>query len=218
VPKWVNTEQLKFEKEALDFYFSSHPLAEFDKELKRFITHDVAQLRDLEHGQEVRVGGMISQIRFMNTKKGDRFVRCKLEDFTGQAECVMWPSDYARYKDEFVNDRIYIYEASVEWGDREDPIVVLRRLMGLDQARKELTKGLILKMSVGQHGMESIDGVQRVLKRTPGPCTVFLVIRDGAGRSAQLRLGDELKVNPAQVNVDELEMLLGQGAVVFTGR
>ena len=218
VPRWQNTEQLKFEKEALDFYFSSHPLAEFDKEMKRFVTHEIAHLRDLEHGQEVRIGGMISQVRFMNTKKGDRFVRCKVEDFTGQTECVMWPSDYARFKDEFVDDRIYLFEAGVEWGDREDPIVVLRRLMTLEQAKKELTKGLILKMSIGRHGPESIDGIERVLKRTPGPCTVYLVILDSTGRTAQLRLGDECKVHPAQVRVDELEMLLGDGAVVFTGR
>ena len=161
---------------------------------------------------------MLSQIRFGTTKKGDRFVRCKIEDLTGQIECVMWPSDYSRFKDDFVDDRIYLFEAGVEWGEREDPTIVLRRLMSLDQARKELTKGLILKMSIGRHGPDSIDGVERVLKRAPGPCTVYLVVRDGAGRSAQLRLGDEFRVHPGEVQVDELEMLLGNGSVVFTGK
>ncbi len=218
LPRWSNTEQLKYEKEALDFYFSSHPLAEFDKELRRFISHDISQLRDLKHGDEVRIGGMITQVRFMNTKKGDRFVRCKVEDFSGQAECVMWPSDYNRFKDAFVDDRIYLFEVAVEWGDREDPIVVLRRLLTIDQARKELTRGLVLRLGVGRHGPESIDGIARVLKRTPGPCTVYLLVRDSAGRSAQLRLSDEFKVHPAQVNVDELETMLGEGTVVFTGK
>ena len=218
VPRWTNTEQLKFEKEALDFYFSSHPLAEFEKEMKRFISHDINQLRDVDNGMEVRIGGMLSQVRFMNTKKGDRFVRCKVEDFTGQAECVMWPKDFQRYKEEFVDDRISLFEATIEWGEREDPIIVLNRLMGLEQARKELTKGLILKMTLGTHGPDSIDGIQRILKRTPGPCAVFLVIRDRIGRSAQFRLADDVKVHPGDVRVDELEMLLGAGAVVFTGR
>jgi DNA polymerase-3 subunit alpha len=218
VPRWSNTEQLKNEKEALDFYFSSHPLAEFEAELRRFVTHDVAQLRDREHGDEVRIGGMLTQVRYMNTKRGERFVRCKVEDFTGQAECVMWPSDYARFKDDFADDRIFLFEATVEWGDREDPIVVLRRLMKLEQARKELTRGLVLKMSLGRHGPEMIDGVERILKRTPGPCTVYLLVKDAAGRAAQFRLGDEVKVHPAQVPVEELEMLLGAGSVLFTGR
>ena len=72
----------------------------------------------------------------------------------------MWPSDYARFKDAFVDDRICLFEAGVEWGEREDPIVILRRLMDLEQARKELTKGLILKMSIGSHGPDSIDGIE----------------------------------------------------------
>jgi len=130
----------------------------------------------------------------------------------------MWPSDYARFKEDFVDDRIYLFEAGVEWGDREDPVVVLRRLLTIDQARKELTRGLILKMSLGQHGPEAIDGVERVLKRSPGPCTVYLMVRDGSGRTAQLRLGDEWRVHPAQIKVDELEMMLGEGAVLFTGK
>ena len=43
-PSGRTTEKLKFEKEALDFYISSHPLAQFDEQLKRFRTHDAAQV------------------------------------------------------------------------------------------------------------------------------------------------------------------------------
>jgi len=218
VTRWTNAELLKFEKEALDFYFSSHPLAEFDKEMQRFVTHGAGALRDVQNGHEVRIGGMLSQVRFMNTKKGDRFVRCKIEDFTGQAECVMWPKDYTRFKDDFVDDRVYLFDAAVEWGEREDPTIVLRRLMTLEQARKELTRGLILKMSLGSHGPDTIDGIQRVLKRNRGSCAVYLLIRDGSGRSAQFRVDDEWWVDPATVRVDELEMMLGEGSVLFSGK
>ena len=45
----------------------------------------------------------------MNTKKArngnSRYARCKLEDFTGAVECVMWPDDFVRFKDEFVDDQ-----------------------------------------------------------------------------------------------------------------
>src|SRR4029079_14035303 len=42
VPRCSTTDQLKAEREALDFYFSSHPLAEFDAALKRFASHTCA--------------------------------------------------------------------------------------------------------------------------------------------------------------------------------
>ena len=36
VPEWSDSEKLKNEKEALDFYFSSHPLAQHEETLRRF--------------------------------------------------------------------------------------------------------------------------------------------------------------------------------------
>src|SRR5205823_9487478 len=48
VEEWPDSEKLKYEKEALDFYFSSHPLAQHEAELRRFATHNVGQLAKLE--------------------------------------------------------------------------------------------------------------------------------------------------------------------------
>ena len=35
-----------------------------------------------------------------------RYARFKLEDFSGAAECVMWPEDYDKYKDLVEEDKI----------------------------------------------------------------------------------------------------------------
>jgi DNA polymerase-3 subunit alpha len=219
VPRWTNTEQLKNEKEALDFYFSSHPLAEFDAALKRYSSHTCEMVNGARSDSEVRFGGMLSSVRFMTTKKGDRFVRCKVEDFTGQCECVMWPSDFQRYPDKFADDKIYLFEARVEDDQRGNgKVIILTRLMTLDEARAELTKGMILHMALGQHGPDTVDRLGAALKRKKGPCVVYLQVKDQGGRRAQFRLGDDFKVNAAEVPLEELEMLLGAGAVTFTGR
>src|SRR3954462_1603770 len=158
VTRWTNTDQLKAEKEALDLYFSSHPLAEFDAALKRFASHTCAMVNEARSGAEVRFGGMISGMRVMTTKKGGRFARCKVEDFTGQVECVMWPDDYARYTEQFADDRIFLFEAGVEEDQRNGgKAVILRKLMTVDQARTELTKGMVLNLAVGQHGPDTVD-------------------------------------------------------------
>src|SRR5207247_5578102 len=44
IPEWPDSEKLKNEKEALDFYFSSHPLAQHESMLRRFGTHTVDKL------------------------------------------------------------------------------------------------------------------------------------------------------------------------------
>lgn len=219
IPRWSNMDQLKFEKEALDFYFSSHPLAEFDAALKRFATHTCQMVADSKNGAQVRFGGMISQTRVMTTKKGGRYVRCKIEDFTAQLDCVMWPDDFGKYPTEFADDKIYLFEAVIEEDQKSgNKSTILRKLMTLDTARKELTKGMVLNLTLGQHGPETVDRIGSILKRKSGPCTVFMSVKDAHGKTAQFRLGDEYRVNPAEVPLEELELLIGQGSVHFTGR
>ena len=91
VPEWSETEKLKFEKEALDFYISSHPLAQHEDVLRRFSMRSIADLSTMPPGQEVVIGGMLSQVRFKHTEKArnghSKFVRCNIEDMTGSIEC-----------------------------------------------------------------------------------------------------------------------------------
>ena len=112
-----------------------------------------------------------------------------------------------------------MFEAGVEDDQRNSgKVVVLRRLLTIEQARSELTKGMVLNLTTGQHGPDTVDRISGILKRKKGPCVVYMQVKDHEGRKAQFRLGDEFRVNPAEVQVDELEMLLGSGNVVFTGR
>ena len=54
------------------------------------------------------------------------------------------------------------------------------------------------------------------LKRYKGACPVYLSIRDANGKQVQLKLNEEFRVNPAALKVEELEMVLGPGAVLFS--
>jgi DNA polymerase-3 subunit alpha len=220
VPEWPPAERLKFEKEALDFYFSSHPLAQHEDDLRRFATHTAGSLKAVPDGSDVLLGGMLTQVRYFNTKRArngnTRYVRCKLEDFSGQAECVMWPDDFLRYKDDFADDRIVFAKGLVEQKGAE-PVVVLTRVFDIETARKEMTRGLVLTLAADQD-VQVVDRLASLLRRAPGGCQVYLHVRDAAGRRARMKLGEDYRVDPRQLNVSELELLLGPGSVAFTAK
>ena len=65
---------------------------------------------------------------------------------------------------------------------------------------------------------DTFEAIGRTLKKSPGPCPVYLTVRDPVGRAAQFKLSFEHFVDPAAVRVEELEMLLGAGKVLFSGR
>ncbi|MCI0463648.1 MAG: DNA polymerase III subunit alpha [Gemmataceae bacterium] len=218
VEEWPPAEKLKFEKEALDFYVSSHPLAQYGDTLRLFSTHDTSKLRALESGQDVLIGGMLTLVRLGNTKKArngnSRYARFKVEDFSGQAECVMWPDDYVRYKDLVENDRICFVSATVE-KSRDEPGLVVQRILTVEQAQKERTKGVMLALRLGEHTPGQLDQVARILERARGSVPVFLLVRDGAGKRMKLKASDSFRINPVNLPRAELEAILGPGTVHF---
>ena len=221
VPEWPELEKLKYEKGALDFYISSHPLAQFDDQLRRFRTHGAGEVGRAETGTEVRLGGMINELVVKTTKSGKRFVILRVEDFTGESKCVLWSESYVRYKDDLAEDKILLFEGKVERREgAAEPDVIVERILTIEEARKELTRGMVLRVAYSddEEQLRKFDGVAAVLKRSSGPCPVYLTVRDPAGRAAQFKLGTDFTVNPTKVPVEELEMLLGPGAVLFTGR
>src|SRR5262249_12917477 len=112
-------------------------------------------------------------------------------------------------------DRICFVKGNIE-RSREEPGLVLTRVLAIDQARRELTKGLVLSLSVGIHPPEIMDAVANILRRSPGNCQVFLNLRDAAGRRATLKLSDDFRINPATVSVADLETILGKQRVAFS--
>jgi DNA polymerase-3 subunit alpha len=220
IPEWLVPEKLKNEKEALDFYISSHPLAQHEDVIQRFSSHRLNQLGELGINQEVVIGGMLTQVRYMNTKKArngnSRYCRCKLEDFTGTAECVMWPDDFLRFKDYVVEGQICFVAATVE-RTREQPGLVISKIMSIDQAQRERTTGLVVELSLDSHA-DVIDDLSRVLSysHNQGHCPVFVFIRDAAGKVLKLKAGEEFRINPASPVKSELEMILGPGHVHFS--
>jgi DNA polymerase-3 subunit alpha len=222
VPEWPETEKLKYEKEALDFYLSSHPLAQYEGVLQRFSTRCVADLAILPPGVEVVVGGMLSQVRFQHTKTArnghSKYVRCNIEDMSGSIECVMWPDDLARHKEEPANEQVCFVRGSLDpRSQKGTPLMLLTRFLSVEQAQRELTRLMLITLRLDQHGPEFVEAIARALRRTPGTCPVFLDVRDPGGRWARLKLSDEFRIDPRTVATAELEELLGRGAVKFSG-
>jgi DNA polymerase-3 subunit alpha len=152
-------------------------------------------------------------------KNGKRWGMFYLEDFTGQCKCILWSDEYARFKDVVANDAVFLFEGAIEWregGSTGDLIV--KKVLTVEDARREMTKSLLLKLRYtdDEEALRKLDAVSLVLKRNRGQTPVFLSIRDGNGRQVQLKASAEFAVDPTTLRPEELEQLLGPGAVLFT--
>ena len=224
VPEWPETERLKFEKEALDFYISSHPLAQHDEQLRRFRTHDAGDLaKSGKNGTEARIGGMITNLDVRTANKGRnvgrKYAMFRVEDFTGSVRCILWSDEYSRFKELVTSDTVALFEGVLNWGEgRAEPDFQVKKLITIEEARAEFTKSMVLKVAYAEddEALRKLDAVSLILKRYKGACPVYLSVRDLNGKQVQLKLNDEFRINPAALKLEELEMLLGPGTVIFS--
>ena len=109
VSEWSSQEALAFEKEALGFYITGHPLDKYDRVLKKITSGTIVALKENAQSGEFRLGGVVSALRLRNTKKGDRYGNFNLEDKTGFIEVIVWPETYKKCAELLgADDPIYV--------------------------------------------------------------------------------------------------------------
>src|SRR5262249_1413520 len=59
VPELPSADLLKFEKELLGFYITSHPLTEHQNLMERYTTYSTRESMNCAEGAEVMIGGML---------------------------------------------------------------------------------------------------------------------------------------------------------------
>ena len=122
VPDFDPQEKLRQEKELLGFYISDHPLKSVQKPARILAPISLAELGQQPDKVTISAIALLSSVKPVVTKKGDRMAIIQLEDLTGQVEGVVFPRSYERIGQHIVTDaRLMV------WGkcDRRDDRVQL---------------------------------------------------------------------------------------------
>ena len=107
-------ELLRLEKETLGLYVSEHPLSGVRDQLRRKTDATLAELERRRDGEVVTVGGIVSDVKHLTTKRGEPMVFLTLDDPTGSAEVVVFNSTYAAARELCVTDRILVVKGRVD--------------------------------------------------------------------------------------------------------
>ncbi len=107
-------ELLRLEKEALGLYVSEHPLEAIRDQLRRKTDATLAELERRRDGEIVTVGGIVSALKQLTTKKGDPMVFMRLDDVLGSAEVVVFNSVYAASRELLATDSVLVVKARVD--------------------------------------------------------------------------------------------------------
>ncbi|MCQ2170957.1 MAG: DNA polymerase III subunit alpha [Bacteroidales bacterium] len=112
---------LQEEKNLVGMYLSSHPLDQYDFEMKNFVSLPLSELKPFVDSfpkenkpQVISLAGLVSEVKPITTKSGAPAMKIKLEDFSGSHEFAFFGKNYERFLPYLkLHEKLYI-EGSVK--------------------------------------------------------------------------------------------------------
>ncbi len=207
---WAEAVQLAGEKEALGFYMSGHPLDRYAQELKTFGARRVAELT--ESMADVWSAGIVSGLRPLKTKKGDRMAVFMLDDVAGSVEVVVFPETFGKCGTVIEADAMVLVRGKFEKDD-ESARIVATELLPISSLQERTTREVVIHLAP-QPQRSTFEQLAELLSRHRGDRRVYIEL-DVKGREKPLRVRSEvpLRVKPSERLVTEVEQLCGSGSV-----
>jgi DNA polymerase III subunit alpha len=208
--EFEKAELLRLEKEVLGLYVSEHPLHSIREQLRRktdCALNDIERRRD---GEVVTVGGIVSALKHLTTKKGEPMVFMRLDDVTGGAEVVVFNSVYAQSRELCTTDRILVIKGRVDHKQEGETKLLAMEVAPFEAVaeRKEVT----FRIDATQVRAGLIGEIRDLLCQFPGDSSVRLICETSTG-PIDYTIG-KFKVKPVPDFFAEAKALLGEAAVV----
>jgi DNA polymerase-3 subunit alpha len=222
LPELPDAERLAEEKKALGFYMSAHPLARYESIIAAFSTHEARALAALPDRTEVTVGGMISGVTARNVQKSrsglTRMVKFTFEDLTGSTPAMLWPEEFAKFES-LIRDDAAVFLRGTMNRTREPAELVVSKVIPIEQAAAELSRGVIVTIRKGAHEADILERLARVVRKRQGNLDLYIEIM-GVGRvkRALFKAGATHRLRHDERLIDELEAALGRGCVRLLGQ
>jgi DNA polymerase III, alpha subunit len=202
-------ELLRLEKEVLGLYVSEHPLSSIRDQLRRKTDASIAELERRRDGEVVTVGGIVSALKHMTTKRGDTMVFMRLDDVTGGTECVVFNATYEKARELCTVDRILVVKGRVDHKEGETKLVALE-LSAFEAVAEKREVRLRIDATALPAGV--IGELRDLIRDFPGESPVYVDCMTSLGPKT-LAFGPGFKVRPAPDFYAEVKVLLGESAV-----
>jgi DNA polymerase-3 subunit alpha len=191
--------------------------------LRAFRSHQTTELKSSADKIEVTVGGLITGVTIRNVSKSrsglTRMVKFTFEDLAGSTPAMLWPEEFAKNESLIREDAIVFVKGTMN-RTREPAELVVNRVIPIEQAAAELSRGIVVTLRKGSHQDGDVDRLHRqVRSRNNGNLELYFEIFGLTGvRRAIFRAGSSHRVRLDDQLLSDLESAVGPGNVRLVGQ
>jgi DNA polymerase-3 subunit alpha len=166
-----------------------------------------------ESETDCAAAGIVTGLRQLKTKRGDRMAAFSLEDETTKVEAVIFPEAFAKYGSLAVDDAMVLVRGKYDRGEESSRLVV-SEMTPLHLVRERAVREVEIRLSRGLEPT-AMRALATVLDRHQGDRRVSVVIDVDGPAHLRVRAGTARRIRPSDGFVRDVEALCGNGTVVL---
>lgn len=207
IPEVSSNEIQLWEKELIGFYVSSHPLDQYENELK--CQSSILSLSEIEKDKKwVGVGGIFIDSKRITTQKGELMSFSTLEDYTSGIEIVAFPRIFERYGKYILPGSKVLVLGRLQVEEEKANKILAQHVIPLGNNSMRLCLELNKKLETN----ENLQRIQDILKAFHGNIPVILRFVD---QKKMIRTFDEFWITPSAELLEKLNTLMPESMIYF---
>ena len=214
LPEWDQVQRVKFERELTGFYITAHPLEQYAAAIGKLATTTTEELAEAADTQEVKLCGIVTTVKVMTTKKGNRMAYFQLEDLHGVVEVIAFPDLYKTAGDVLQPETVVRVTGTVDRAEKGTRLKGSKVESLTDLQLRSVTR-VNIRLAGSQDAAARLDRLKEVLRRHPGPAALYFTFCLPPDLEADTGPLPNLRVLPSDTFLVEVEAVLGKGAVAL---
>ena len=170
-------ELLEKEKAQLGIYVTKHPIEGLWTTIAPMVTGEIVDVIEMSNGASIKVGGVLSSVKKMITKKGQKMFRLGVEDLSGEIEVVIFPKEAKNISDDFfVEGDVVVIAGSINKENEEENSIIkifYNSCEKIDTSRAIGSKSIILSLDRSPD-LDLVQGICDIIENVNGPSFVYL--------------------------------------------
>jgi DNA polymerase-3 subunit alpha len=165
LPPYSHTERLQLERELLGFYLSGHPLEHYSR-----AEYTVQRVMEFADRSKVELPLFITQVKVVQTKRGDSMAFVTAEDTAASIELVVFPEVFQRSRQLLREDQIIYVEGSLQRRANQVKLIA-DEIVDLDKWRQAK---VYVRISTQAEQSGKLQDIKKIIELHPGSVPVFL--------------------------------------------
>ncbi|MGR3219643.1 MAG: DNA polymerase III subunit alpha [Candidatus Anammoxibacter sp.] len=208
VPEWSEMEILNAEKESVGFFVSSNPLERYEDVLSLYTKASTSSLNDLSEGDDVVLGGIVTEIKKTTTKKGDPMAYVTLEDFEGMCVCVIFSRELEKYNDFIKANEVIFVKGQIGFRN-EIPSIRIKEVIPVSEAHKKFCGSVTITIDESHFNESLLLQLRDTINDNRGKSPLSLEMVTPDEDHVKIDVGKRFYISVTDKLQSEVENMLG---------